>query len=169
MPSGIYKHRPLSEKEKDHLREINLGKKRPNISGSNHYLYGKHHSIQTKKKMSLWQKDKPKLNQRGNKSHFWRGGITVLNKSIRSLLEYDIWRTSVFKRDNYTCIWCGIKNVNLNADHIKPFYLIIKDNNIKSVKKALLCKELWDINNGRTLCEKCHSKTDSYKGKNKMI
>ena len=30
------------------------------------------------------------------------------------------------------------------------------------MEKAKKCKELWDINNGETLCIACHKKTDSY-------
>ena len=33
---------------------------------------------------------------------------------------------------------------------------------IKSVDDARKCDELWDTNNGRTLCRDCHRKTDTY-------
>ena len=33
---------------------------------------------------------------------------------------------------------------------------------IKTFEQALNCAELWDINNGRTLCKECHKKTDNY-------
>lgn len=83
----------------------------------------------------------------------WKGGITPINHLIRTSREYKLWRTAVFQRDKYTCVWCGIKGGNgetvvLNADHIKPFYLY---------------PELrFAIDNGRTLCIDCHKTTDTY-------
>ena len=35
------------------------------------------------------------------------------------------------------------------------------------LKKAFKCKELWDINNVRTLCRECHKKTDTFCAKTK--
>jgi hypothetical protein len=105
------------------------------------------------------------------KGHWnWQGGKTGLIRLIRNLFEMKSWRKSVFERDNYTCVWCGAKNGNgkaviLNADHIKQFSILIKENNIDSIEKALNCKELWNINNGRTLCLDCHKKTDSFASK----
>jgi len=83
---------------------------------------------------------------------------------IRGSREMKIWRTKVFKRDNYTCQNCGIKSgcgkaVILNAHHIKMFIDILRLNKIKTENDAFSCKELWDINNGITLCLKCHNKT----------
>jgi hypothetical protein len=81
----------------------------------------------------------------GAESPNWRGGKTPENVKIRYSNEYKAWRNAVFKRDNYTCTYCGdATGGNLNADHIKPF---------------ALHKELrTDIENGRTLCEPCHDK-----------
>ena len=38
----------------------------------------------------------------------------------------------------------------------------MRDNNIKTLEEAIRCPELWDINNGRTLCNTCHNKTKRY-------
>ena len=88
------------------------------------------------------------IEQKGEKSHLWKGGITKENTLIRQSVEYKKWRNSVFERDNYCCIFCGSKK-DIEADHIKQFAFY---------------KELrFDINNGRTLCHDCHEKTETYK------
>jgi hypothetical protein len=65
-----------------------------------------------------------------------------MTKDERYTPEYRQWIKKVFERDDYTCQHCGIKGGNLNAHHILPFY--------KYKEKRV------DINNGITLCEKCH-------------
>jgi len=88
---------------------------------------------------------------RGKNHPNWRGGITPLSIAIKESREYKLWREAVFKRDNYTCIWCGYKGKGLNADHIKPF--------------SLFPKLRFVIDNGRTLCRKCHEKTETFAGR----
>lgn len=95
-------------------------------------------------------RDKQRNAITGEKHWNWKGGITPTDKIQRNSLEYKLWRTSVFERDDYTCQLCHKRGGNLNADHIKRF-----------------CDhpELrFDINNGRTLCVECHRKTDTYGG-----
>lgn len=85
--------------------------------------------------------------KKGEKSRFWKGGISKLSIRIRNSSEYRLWRTAVKERDNYICIWCGsIKD--LQADHIKPFC------DYPELRFA--------IDNGRTLCVDCHRKTDTW-------
>ena len=83
--------------------------------------------------------------------HSWKGGITTINQKIRRSREYRLWRIAVFERDNYTCIFCGCVGGRLNADHIKPF--------------ALFPELRFAIDNGRTLCDDCHRKTETFGGK----
>ena len=85
----------------------------------------------------------------GKKHWNLKGGITPIYRQIRNSQEYKLWRTSVFKRDGYKCIWCGKTGRGLVADHIKPF--------------ALFPELRFAIDNGRTLCQKCHETTDTYK------
>lgn len=86
--------------------------------------------------------------QQGEKGHNWKGGIYPEINAIRRRASYKEWRKSVFMRDNYTCQICGKRGGELNADHIKSF--------------AKYPELRTEISNGRTLCVKCHRKTDSY-------
>lgn len=86
--------------------------------------------------------------RRGDKCHFWKGGITPTNLRIRESSEYKRWRKAVYERDNYTCVCCGQVGGKLNADHIKRF--------------SDFPKLRFVVSNGRTLCHGCHKKTDTY-------
>lgn len=87
----------------------------------------------------------------GSKHGNWKGGITTQNVMLRTSPEYRRWRTAVFQRDEYTCVWCKQRGGILNADHIKSF--------------ANYPELRLDIDNGRTLCIDCHKTTDGYAGK----
>jgi 5-methylcytosine-specific restriction endonuclease McrA len=90
----------------------------------------------------------------------WKGGITPLTKSIRACFKNRQWISDVFTRDDFTCQVCGVRGGNLEADHYpKMFSVIFKENNVSSLEQALDCEEFWNINNGRTLCKKCHNLT----------
>jgi 5-methylcytosine-specific restriction endonuclease McrA len=99
----------------------------------------------------------------GENSNWWKGGITPLIIKIRESNNYQKWRMDVFTRDNFTCQECGNRQTKghqiiLNAHHEKSFSKILYENNILTLDEALNCKELWNIDNGKTLCEKCHKK-----------
>lgn len=96
------------------------------------------------------------------KNSNWKGGITPVYSQIRKCLEYNNWRLKVYTRDLFTCKNCGKSGIRLNADHIKPFAVILNENNIKNIEDAINCKELWDINNGKTLCVPCHKLTPTF-------
>jgi len=95
--------------------------------------------------------------------------IFVSTRKLRSLLRrcsiYNRWRNKVFARDNYTCRVCGIRGGKLHADHIRPFIIIMFENNVNTYEDAVKCKKLWNIRNGRTLCKPCHYKTDTFGAK----
>lgn len=147
IPWSTGKHWKMSEEQKkqisqtlkgrmpkniDTLKFTWLGKKRPNL-----------HSEAYKQRL--------KAELKGEGSPLWKGGVTPINKLIRCSAEYRLWREAVFVRDNFTCVWCGVKGSKLNADHIKPF--------------AYYPELRFAIDNGRTLCIDCHKKTDTYAGK----
>lgn len=154
--TGLPHNPPISQKgqhQPKHTREHNLkislsgkGKKKP---GTSLYLRNK----------KWWIKE-------NNPS--WKGGISLigkkLDKQIRKCFLYRQWRSDIFMRDSYTCVLCGARSGNgmavyLQADHYpKMFSVILKEYKIKTIEEALNCEELWNINNGRTLCINCHKK-----------
>lgn len=72
----------------------------------------------------------------------WKGGISGERECEMQTSKYKEWRKEVFKRDNFTCEFCGQKGYKLNAHHIRNW----ADN--KSLRT--------DVNNGITICKKCH-------------
>jgi hypothetical protein len=71
----------------------------------------------------------------------WKNNKTPKNKKIRSSYKYQKWRKFVLERDNYKCTNCGAVE-KLEVHHIKHF--------------AKSESEQTDVNNGITLCKKCH-------------
>jgi len=104
-----------------------------------------------------WNKDKKFLG--GEKYGNWKGGITPLNKNIRNSFKYRQWRSDVFTRDDFTCQECGRRECFINAHHILSVSDIVELNDIRTMEQAIKCEELWNINNGLTLCEDCHNLT----------
>lgn len=93
------------------------------------------------------------LFQKGENSHFWKGGKVDQKMKIRTHALYREWRDKVFKRDNFTCQSClttssEIKRGKLAAHHIIPF-----SENPKTRLK---------VSNGITLCWQCHKDYHKY-------
>lgn len=68
----------------------------------------------------------------------------------RGCKEYREWRNKVFQRDNFICQMCGKVGGQLNAHHVKSY----KD----------YPKLRYSVQNGLTLCVKCHRKIHSKGG-----
>jgi len=145
IKAGYWKKTKLSE---EHKRKISNTIKEQHRNLLNYAMNNKKHSEETKRKMSLAR--------RGEERYNWKGGMSTLNKQIFLQYKYRQWRSDIFSRDNFTCQYCG--KTDVEAHHIKQFNLILKENNIKTVEQAENCEELWNINNGITLCKSCHKK-----------
>lgn len=66
----------------------------------------------------------------------------ITSKRNRNSHEYREWKKAVFERDNYTCRKCGKRGGILNAHHIKSW--------------AYYPNFRFSVDNGITLCERCH-------------
>src|SRR3990167_717800 len=160
--SNIYRER----QKESHIGQVawNKGKKGLQVAwnkgkseyakklGFGKWMLGKKKSEETRKKQS----EAAQQIIKEGRHNFYIDGRTTENHKIRNSLEMKLWREAVFKRDDWTCIWCGKrsgkgKKVYLQADHIEPF--------------AYFPELRFDINNGRTLCVECHKTTDTYMGR----
>ncbi|MHA1225157.1 MAG: HNH endonuclease [Candidatus Hodarchaeales archaeon] len=98
----------------------------------------------SRKGISPANKGKPRLDITGEKNPNWKGGVSKNQRPVRSI-RYKKWRMAVFMRDDFTCQFCGIRGVYLEAHHIKPW--------------SKYPKLRFDVNNGVTLCRRCHDLT----------
>lgn len=111
--------------------------------GKPSHMAGKSTSEETKKKQRA-----AKLGIRGEAHWNWRNGNRSERKKAMARDEYVQWRAAVFRRDDYTCQFCGERGRQLHADHIKPW--------------ATFPDLRYELSNGRTLCVPCHWKTETF-------
>lgn len=122
------------------------------------------HSEATKIKIGLKSKGRHVgIGAYGENNPAWRGGYTPIRKRIRESLAYRQWRDAVFKRDGHTCQKCKKRGGILQGDHFPhTFAWLIRKFKVDSMQKAIVTKELWKLEGGRTLCIECHRKTPTY-------
>lgn len=108
----------------------------------------KKHSVQLRDSKEILRQRG--LQQVGEKSPNWKGGITEVGQMIRRSHKYQLIRKEVLQRDNYKCVLCN-STTNICVDHIKRF----------ADHLELRC----DKNNMRVLCKECHIKTPTYSNK----
>ncbi len=111
---------------------------------------GKGHTQRVREILSEFRKNKKSPKTSGRDHWNWKGGITDEALRIRKSIEYRLWREAVYARDNWTCQVCQQKGGKLEAHHISPF--------------ADYPELRFAIDNGKTLCKKCHDKTKKGRG-----
>lgn len=84
----------------------------------------------------------------GEKSHFWKGGLTDENRKLRNSSFCKSWKKSIMARDKFTCVICGQIGGRLEVDHILPW--------------CNYPEKRFDMENGRTLCKTCHRSTETF-------
>ena len=170
MPKGIYKHtkghhinviKSRRKKYGDSLCKdpAKINKRRSIALKGNQHTLGMKFPNRKKTPYTEQHKINIGLGIRGDKNPNWKGGVCPIKKLLRSCIKYRQWRSDVFTRDDFTCQECDVRGGNLEAHHILSFSNIIILNNISSLEQGLQCEELWNLNNGMTLCLECHSKT----------
>jgi hypothetical protein len=98
------------------------------------------------KNHSLSGQKNPMFGRSGKLNPNWKGGISYWRKEFYNSIPYKEWQKSVFGRDNYKCRICKRTKERgriLHAHHIKEF--------------ADYPKLRLEIDNGLTLCNKCHN------------
>lgn len=109
----------------------------------NKYCVGKKHTEEFK--------ENRKKSWTGKNNPNWNNGSSRSYKTGYYSPKYKNWRMSVFTRDSFTCQECGVKHTYLTAHHIKSF--------------AYYPQLRFELDNGITLCQDCHKKTDNYGGR----
>jgi len=139
---------------------LSLGRRK----GTNN-LIGIPKSEESKRKrsesMKRWATENPVAvlarseNSRGERHYNWKGGLSKLSQSIRQMTEYRKWMDAVKAKDGYMCVRCP-STENLESHHKMRFAELLRENNVSSRDDARACAALWDVNNGETLCQRCH-------------
>jgi hypothetical protein len=104
------KRQTFSEETRNKIGEAHKG---------NTNMLGKHHTIESRKKMSSAHKGKGT----GKNNPAWRGGITPESRKVRNSVEYSEWKDIVLVRDDYTDQKTNIKEEgqSLEVHHILNF------------------------------------------------
>ncbi|NCD07787.1 MAG: HNH endonuclease [Spirochaetia bacterium] len=102
---------------------------------------------------------------RGNNHWNYKDGAGRTTLPIRRLGRYEKWRCDILKRDNYKCTNCGSEE-NLQVHHIKELYLIIQEYKDKHNELNVDEDIFYNVDNGITLCRKCHIKLHKQQKKN---
>lgn len=119
-----------------------LGKKREDMVGVKNWNYGKYGS---------------------QHSRYVESKKTSLRKAVRQSKKYRDYKCEILRINNFQCAMCKKGSVYLELDHYPlGFAELFEKNNITTIEKALSCGDLWDLKNGRVLCQSCHEKTDNF-------
>lgn len=122
-----------------------------------HRWSGRKHTAAAKRKQSAAKKGKPQslarrirqsARMQGIAVAAWRGFASSKAEGLKRSLAWRKWRETVFERDNWTCQHCRARGRELHPHHIHP--------------KSTHPEEMFDPDNGITLCVPCHRATSSY-------
>jgi len=143
------------------LDALSIGRKpgTNNRTGYRHREESRRKISESHKKWCAVNPDKVKARgdkTRGKNHYNWKGGCSRLNAAIRRLTENRKWMDAVKARDS-KCLVCG-STEKLESHHIVPLAVLVGVHGITNREQARECKELWDLENGMTVCARCHYK-----------
>ena len=108
----------------------------------NHPMWGKHHSQETRNKLSEVHKERARKGHKPPNYQPNKANDTRVKE--RSIDGYSEWRAEVYKRDNYACQCCGKQSEgDIVAHHLDGYNWCVE--------------KRTDVDNGVTLCTRCHS------------
>ncbi len=131
--SCVHKRINLSKETLQKMKKCNLGRIHTKESRAN---MSKNHA-------DMSGKNNPHYGKYGEKSSRWNPNLTDRDREVkRNYPAYYEWRKKVFERDSYTCQICYKLGVYLNAHHLDGY---AENPEIRTT-----------LENGVTLCKKCH-------------
>jgi len=161
--SACMAHRAQAQVVNGITEAQSAGLSRGREKGTNHRA-GYKHKQESKEKTSASHKrycaeNPEKVKERGiltrGENHYkWKGGQTKINVMVRRLDEHRKWMSAVKSRDK-VCVKCA-SSINLEAHHIKPLAAIVEEHSVTTRDEARACQPLWDLENGITVCRRCH-------------
>lgn len=156
-----WKENPFSKK---HLEKLSKFQKE-RFSKNPVWNKGKRISEETRRKISkalrgkkFTEEHRRKISevQKGKNGNNWQDGIIPENFRIRNSIEIHLWGEAVFARDNWTCQRCGVRSGNGRA-------VVLHSHHIRNFSEYFELRT--SIENGITLCKKCHKEFHKIYGK----
>lgn len=175
-PSCRAKARPLPQTTKDYWTEDRRrahgdrvrssdayyeSLKTRDTSGPRNGMFGRQHTEETRKKMSV-----SRTGKLGPNATAWKGGKRSITARVKKIIHTRYgWYAAVLRRDGWKCVECGSKK-QIEPHHIDPVVKIIKrltagetfDSDEAKVEWLVSRPEIKDskLKNGITLCRPCH-------------
>lgn len=162
----------MSDEHKKKIAHAHIGMKpsKKTLKKLSESHKGQHNSIVTEyrkgQKAKNWNGFK-----KGSIPWNYKGGVASLINMMRTSIEYVTWRNNIFKLNDYTCQDCGERGGDKEAHHAKISFAKLRNEFLQQYNqfsihddKHILSrlaqnhKPFWDLNNGITLCKKCHKR-----------
>lgn len=129
-------------------------------SGYSNGMFGKNHTEETRRKMSV-----ARTGKLGENATAWKGGSNSVVRRVKKCLQTrHRWFSRIFERDGSVCRRCGEKGKD--AHHIEPIACIVRrlsadqqfETTDHQVEWLLEQPEIIDVGllNGECLCRPCH-------------